>query len=522
MPVDQNNRPAKILLFTPAAVASQTHIEMLRVQSLLIPRLQKHLPPEIAIASLMVVDSCVADLAPALQEIAESYDAVAWGVPPEQGTQWGIRKGTNFAATEGAASVGATHLLRVIQDAYVFDPQALAQLIRQAVATPGEWIAANVHHWPTGGHYWLCQQMGLKCEDPVHYPNGQVMLAPVKTWRDWYVTMPANIHHYWDDVMFGEAFKQKGDGAILDWPVCWHHWHGSDVKLSQRITALHRSGLEPQPMSLRTTLAACLIARNEARYIGEWIEFHRLVGVGRFFIYDDESTDATLAEVSKHDRGDVTIITQWDHAGTTPQMSAYNHWIAHYRDSAEWVAFIDTDEYLFSPTGADLRELLPRYETTPHHGAVFVTGLYFGDGGHAIRPAGLTIENYTRRGVAGQPNAQGKVIVRAKLAGWFGGPCWPHNIHGRDNGLTINEHQTWAPHAESKPPSIDLLRINHYFHRSQEEAAEKTTRADRNAGGRHRTADVMAAHNRNEIEDRQILRYLASLKAAMGFHESRK
>ena len=38
-------------------------------------------------------------------------------------------------------------------------------------------------------------------------------------------------------------------------------------------------------------LAACTIYRDDAAYLAEWIEFHRLMGVERFFLYDNGSTD---------------------------------------------------------------------------------------------------------------------------------------------------------------------------------------------------------------------------------------
>ncbi|GMO23401.1 MAG: hypothetical protein Ta2B_02600 [Termitinemataceae bacterium] len=38
-------------------------------------------------------------------------------------------------------------------------------------------------------------------------------------------------------------------------------------------------------------LSIVAIVKNEASYIKEWIEYHRLVGVDRFYIYDDNSTD---------------------------------------------------------------------------------------------------------------------------------------------------------------------------------------------------------------------------------------
>ena len=38
-------------------------------------------------------------------------------------------------------------------------------------------------------------------------------------------------------------------------------------------------------------LSIAAIYRNEAPYLREWIEFHKLVGVERFFLYNNESTD---------------------------------------------------------------------------------------------------------------------------------------------------------------------------------------------------------------------------------------
>lgn len=456
----------------------------------------------------------------AAKEVAKQFDYVVWEVPAEHGTQWGVRKGTNYAATRGADVALATHMLRVIQDTYIYDPAALAALISDAIKTPGDWIAANVHHFPTTGHFDLCAQMGLACERDLRYPNGQVMLAPVKTWRDWYVPMPAGINHYWDDIMYGEGFRQKASGVVIDWRPCWCHRHNLESITSERIHRTQLSALDAKPTRLEpakggATLSICLIVRNEARYIAEWIEFHRLVGVERFFIYDDQSTDGTLEEICKRDRGDIVLIDWSREATDSPQISAYKDFVANYRDQTRWVAFIDADEYLFSPRGMDLRSVVLRYETTPYHGAVFVNWLFFGDNGHATKPDGLTIASYTRRGFAGVPNSQGKVIARTSLLGGFGA-CGPHNVVCHDGGLSVNEHESWVPGCDSTPPSIDLLRINHYFHRSQEEAREKCRREDRNGGtGYHRTPADMARHNLNDVEDTEILQYLPALKSAM-------
>ena len=42
---------------------------------------------------------------------------------------------------------------------------------------------------------------------------------------------------------------------------------------------------------MKVTLAIAAIFRDEAPYLKEWIEFHRAVGVERFYLFDNLSTD---------------------------------------------------------------------------------------------------------------------------------------------------------------------------------------------------------------------------------------
>ena len=68
---------------------------------------------------------------------------------------------------------------------------------------------------------------------------------------------------------------------------------------------------------------------------------------------------------------------------------------ATHRDDARWIAFIDLDEFLFSPTGTPLPEVLPDYERLRRPSCV--SRAEFGPSGHRTRPAGLVIENYVHR-----------------------------------------------------------------------------------------------------------------------------
>jgi hypothetical protein len=211
----------RLLLVTPAAIFDRRHVAMNRVQGLLAGRLRPRLPG-VEVASALVCDYIAPEYADDLREVGAAFDYFVPTIPEGYGTAWGIRKPTNFAVSGLAA--GYTHLLRIIQDTFITDPDRFAAAVRGVIGCPGEWIGANVHHWPTTGHQALCSAMGLQCEPDLRYPNGAVLLAPVSVWQTYYLGLPTAIHHYWDDVMMGEWLRQSG-GSLLDLPVCWEHLH---------------------------------------------------------------------------------------------------------------------------------------------------------------------------------------------------------------------------------------------------------------------------------------------------------
>lgn len=95
-------------------------------------------------------------------------------------------------------------------------------------------------------------------------------------------------------------------------------------------------------------LGICAIVRNEGPYIHEWLTYHRAVGVERFTLYDNGSTDNTLTEIARF--GHPVDVIPWP--GQAQQVPAYRDMLANRRHYAEWVAFIDADEFL-TPRGDD-------------------------------------------------------------------------------------------------------------------------------------------------------------------------
>lgn len=232
----------KIFLWTPGLIFDERHVEMCRVQSLLKRRIQRH-RPELDIVSGLLVDWSKPEQEARIDELASEFDVYARNTPPEFGTTWGIRKPTHWAI-HLAEQMGATHILRVIQDTFVDDPLGFAEHIVRSVDEPGHWIGAYVHHWPVTQHAGWCHQMGIACETDLHYANGQVMLAPLETWQKYYLPLPTGITHYLDDVLMSEWVRQT-DGRLIDWHPCWTHAHHCE--------AAHAAGVYLQHLGERET-----------------------------------------------------------------------------------------------------------------------------------------------------------------------------------------------------------------------------------------------------------------------------
>jgi hypothetical protein len=216
-------------------------------------------------------------------------------------------------------------------------------------------------------------------------------------------------------------------------------------------------------------LNVCAIYRDEGAHLREWIEFHRLVGAERFFMYDNGSTDDHLAVLAPYLEDGTVVIHDWP-SRQRPQEPAYDHCLEAHGDESRWIAFIDLDEYLFSPTHRPLPEILAGFEQYP---GVVVNWAMFGTSGHLTKPAGLTIENFDHRKdyPPGSLEQVKSIVDPARTERALTG-----HLFAFREGAAVNERHESKEGPAAREVSFDLLRINHYAHRSREEYLEKLAR----------------------------------------------
>jgi Glycosyltransferase family 92 len=265
----------------------------------------------------------------------------------------------------------------------------------------------------------------------------------------------------------------------------------------------------PRPLGTRPPidLAVCAIFRDEARYLAEWVTFHRIQGVERFYLYDNLSGDEWRAELAPEIASGVVEVTEWPRE--PGQLSAFDDCLERHRDDARWIAMIDIDEFLFSPTGAPLPEILRRFDTHP---AVAVNRRFYGTNGHRRPADGLVTENYTMRSRDEDPsNVLVKSIVYPRMAL---GALSAHTFALR--GVPVGEDGFPVPKATREPATADLLRINHYYAKSEEEFRRKSVRPRADSG----TVTYRMGIPADEVRDEAVLRFGEQLRTALAARAS--
>jgi hypothetical protein len=257
------------------------------------------------------------------------------------------------------------------------------------------------------------------------------------------------------------------------------------------------------------TVAVCAIFKNEARYLMEWIGFHRMIGVDHFVLYDNGSTDGgpTLIRSSPFARH-VTLIDWPMRAGQIP---AYADFAQRHAQRFTWAAVIDLDEFIHPLESDTLRPLLPRYHA---FSAVLLHWMVFGPSGHEASPSGLVIGNYTRRLPADAPvNQHVKSLLRTRDL--VSAHTTPH-IFTTSGPVCNARGETVPSHARLDPACHAGLVVNHYLTKSAEDWRRKAARGKADeispADNAYRDKQFNDVLGEAHIEDQRMARFIPRLR----------
>jgi hypothetical protein len=282
--------------------------------------------------------------------------------------------------------------------------------------------------------------------------------------------------------------------------ICWE---------DREFWAIDDDGRRPRSQAPDHYLTACAIFRDEAGYLAEWLEFHRLVGFERFYLYDNLSSDDHLEVLEPYLEDGLVVLHEWPHF--PGQFKAYDHCIANYGEQSRWIGFFDIDEFVFSPTYDPVPEVLRAYEQWP---AVCVNLPRFGTSGHQSKPEGLVIENYQMRLQVLAERTVKSIVDPAAVESCRNA----HEFYYRRRSA-VDENGYPVHGTATKSASYERLRANHYYSKSEEELRAKHARPTADYAWQRKPLPDPEGLARREAErgvhDETILHYAGPLRDAL-------
>ena len=213
-------------------------------------------------------------------------------------------------------------------------------------------------------------------------------------------------------------------------------------------------------------LSIAAVLFNEARYVKEWIEYHKLAGVERFYIYDNGSTD-NVQEILKPYIDEGTVFYHYV-PGIAMQNKIYRDAICKYKKQTRWMAIIDLDEFIVPVEKKTIPEFLKDYEKYP---AVVINWQVFDSNGFVEPPTsggGLVCANYIRTYADDNSpiNLHVKSIVNPKKVKSI---VNPHFCYYKHQTCAVDENFKKAEGPFTKTHSSSKIKINHYHCKSKTE-----------------------------------------------------
>ena len=273
------------------------------------------------------------------------------------------------------------------------------------------------------------------------------------------------------------------------------------------------------PQKKRFFLSACALFKNEAKYLKEWLEYHLLIGVDHFYLYNLDSSDQFMKALAPYIERDIVTLVYWhDYIGELPseetfkwalgmQIPAYENAL-HLRakKETEWLVFLDVDEFLVSTAPRSIIETLKKYADFP---GVTLACEYFDVSAkkNTIPKRKLLIETVelTKPPEENLQKQICKTIFKPEHARGFLWP--PYKCLFKDEQFPI---------AVAKRE----LRINHYLHRKEGyfyAKAKPKLHIDNRMLSDEQMKELLSLDYEIEDQDRAIYRHVPELLIRMGY-----
>lgn len=265
-------------------------------------------------------------------------------------------------------------------------------------------------------------------------------------------------------------------------------------------------------------VSVCTIFKDEAPYLKEWIEYHKIIGVDHFYLYNNNSSDDFMKIITPYIKKGVVTLIDWPMQ--QGQIKAYKDCIRKYRHESNWIGFIDVDEFIVPIKENDVYSFLKKFKNRP---AVKLYWQLFGTSGRVDRVrTGLVTEDFTI--CWRKYDEVGKCFYNTAYDFNFNSPKakgMHHFFWASWKGIDlppVNCFDSICQRGFERAKSEDFpIQLNHYFTKSFNEYIERMTRGD--VFFKVSPRNNINYFYRHELlctkKDYSVYKYLIKLKLAM-------
>jgi hypothetical protein len=244
-------------------------------------------------------------------------------------------------------------------------------------------------------------------------------------------------------------------------------------------------------MFFKHYLTIAAIVKNEAQYIAEWIEYHLLVGVEKFYIYDNDSTDNLKEILKPYIEDGIVEYIYFPSAGIAKntyvnkseeekqriwwckkvQLKMCEDAVLRYKNESYWMAFIDIDEFIVPLSTDTIPDFLKNFEDVY---SVEINWLNYGSSGKIKQGNEPVIERFKDHSNYEYIHNRGtKTIINPRAIV----KLYVHNARVIDFNKRVDVHKNRIEkNFLKRQPIHDTMRINHYRTKSMEECFARPNR----------------------------------------------
>ncbi len=271
-------------------------------------------------------------------------------------------------------------------------------------------------------------------------------------------------------------------------------------------------------------LSVCALFKNEAAYLKEWLEYHQMVGVEHFYLYDNGSRDRSVRVLMPYIKQGLVTFLNWPdrvpynenekivHWVLSTQLPAYENAIKRFAvNESEWLVFLDVDEFLVPVHANSICEVLENHKENP--GFELICDCFDASHKDSLTKKELLIANVdlTNRPVQNILKSFEKTVFKPECNTSFTWPPYKCNFIGGKTAEKLSREE---------------LRINKYLNRSKGDLnfgkLKQKLRVDSRSLSENERDELLEIGYEIEDKERVINRFEPGLRKRLGIESGWK